>query len=83
VADRGEFAEAERVGREALDLAMSGDAIDDQGEALSLLAEVMVAAGRSEDAVALFREAIQRFERKGNVVSAGRTRERLAALGID
>jgi hypothetical protein len=31
LADRGEFTEAERLGREVVDLAMGGDALDDQG----------------------------------------------------
>jgi Flp pilus assembly protein TadD len=81
LADRGELAEAELLAREAVALAMGGDALDDQGEALSALAQVLVAAGRSEEAGALLHEAIDRYERKGNVVSAGRARERLAAQG--
>jgi hypothetical protein len=47
---------------------------------LSALAQVLVAAGRSEEAAALLREAIDRYERKGNVVSAAGARKRLAAL---
>ena len=39
------------------------------------------AAGRTEEAAVLVAEAIERYERKGNVVSAARTWERLAALG--
>jgi tetratricopeptide (TPR) repeat protein len=81
LADRGELAEAELLAREAVALAMGGDALDDQGEALSALAQVLVAAGRSEEAGALLHEAIDRYERKGNVVSARRARERLAAQG--
>jgi tetratricopeptide (TPR) repeat protein len=80
LADRGEFTEAERLVREVVDLAMGGDALDDQGEALSARAQVLVAAGPSEEAAALLREAIDRYERKGNVVSAAGARERLAAL---
>jgi class 3 adenylate cyclase/tetratricopeptide (TPR) repeat protein len=80
LADRGDREEAARLAREAVDMAKSGDAIDDQGEALSVLAEVMAAGGRSEEAVELLREAIERFERKGNVVSADRIGKRLAQL---
>jgi hypothetical protein len=60
---------------------MSGDALDDQGDNLSILAGILVAAGRSGEAAALFEEAIALHERKGNVVSAARARQRLAALG--
>jgi class 3 adenylate cyclase/tetratricopeptide (TPR) repeat protein len=80
LADRGDLDEAERVARAAVDLAESGDGIDDQGAALSVLAEVLVAAGRPDEAAALLREAIERYERKGNVVSAGQARKGLAAL---
>jgi len=80
LADRGELAEAERLAREAVDLASGGDALDDQAETLSVLARIVAAAGRSGEAAALFEEAIALYERKGNVVSAARAREQLAAL---
>jgi tetratricopeptide (TPR) repeat protein len=81
LADRGELAEAERLAREAVDLASGGDALDDQAETVSVLARIVAAAGRSGEAAALLREAIDKHERKGNVVSAARARQRLAALG--
>jgi class 3 adenylate cyclase/tetratricopeptide (TPR) repeat protein len=81
LADRGELHEAEGLAREAVELAKSGDALDDQGDNLSVLAGILVAPGRSGEAAALFEEAIALYERKGNVVSAARARERLAALG--
>jgi predicted ATPase/class 3 adenylate cyclase len=81
LADREELAEAEGLAREAVELAKSGDALDDQGDNLSVLAGILVAAGRSGEAAVLFEEAIALYERKGNVVSAARARERLAALG--
>lgn len=81
LADRGELVEAEGLAREAVELAKSGDALDDQGDHLSVLAGILVAAGRSGEAAALFEEAIALYERKGNVVSAARARERLVALG--
>jgi tetratricopeptide (TPR) repeat protein len=81
LADRGAFDEAEGLAREAVELAEGGDALDDQGDHLSVLAGILVAAGRSGEAAALFEEAIALHERKGNVVSAARARERLAALG--
>ncbi len=81
LADRGELAEAERVAREAVDLAKSGDGLEDRAQALSVLAGIVVAAGRPDEAAELCLEAIDLFERKGNVVSAGRVRQQLAALG--
>jgi class 3 adenylate cyclase/tetratricopeptide (TPR) repeat protein len=81
LAGSGHLTEAERLAREAVELAESGDAIDDQGEALFVLSEVVEAAGRSDESAALLREAIDRFERKGNVASANRARDRLASLG--
>jgi class 3 adenylate cyclase/tetratricopeptide (TPR) repeat protein len=81
LADRGELAEAERLAREAVDLASGGDALVDQAETLSVLARILVAAGRSDEAAALLRQAVDKYERKGDVVSASRARERLAALG--
>jgi class 3 adenylate cyclase/tetratricopeptide (TPR) repeat protein len=80
LADRGAFDEAVGIAREAVDLAKSGDALDDQGDNLSILAGILVGAGRSGEAAALFEEAIALHERKGNVVSAARVRQRLAAL---
>ena len=81
LAGRRDLTEAERQAREAVDLANSGDSIDDQGEALSVLSQVVEAAGRSDEAAALLDEAIDRHERKGNVSSASRARDRLASLG--
>ncbi len=50
-----------------------------QGDSLSILGEVLEAAGRDE-AVAAWREALGCYERKGVVPLARRVRERLAAL---
>jgi predicted ATPase/class 3 adenylate cyclase/Flp pilus assembly protein TadD len=80
LANRGDLGEADRLAREAVDLAKGGDGIDDQGEALSGLAQVLVAAGRSEEAVVMLQEAIEKFDQKGNVVSASRARERLTVI---
>jgi tetratricopeptide (TPR) repeat protein len=81
LAGRRDLAQAERLAREAVDLANSGDSIDDQGEALSVLSQVVEAAGRADEAAALIEEAIDRHERKGNVSSASRARDRLTSLG--
>jgi hypothetical protein len=42
-------------------------------------AEVLEAAGRRDDAIDAWREALDRYERKGIIPLARRVRERLAA----
>jgi tetratricopeptide (TPR) repeat protein len=78
-AHRGEYAEAERLARAAVTSAELTDSLLAQGDARRDLAEVLERADRSEEAIAALREALDRYERKGAVVPAGRVRERLAA----
>jgi tetratricopeptide (TPR) repeat protein len=84
LARQGKFAEAESVARQALELIRrSDDVIDDQANTLMDLAEVLEIAGKPEEAMPLAAEALQLYERKGNVVSAANARkflsERVAA----
>ena len=79
-AARGRHAEAERLAREAVDYSLRSDSPAQQGDALCGLAEVLEAAGRRDDAIAAWREALNRYERKGIIPLARRVRERLAAL---
>jgi tetratricopeptide (TPR) repeat protein len=65
---RGAVEDAEGLAREAVALAADTDFLNMQGDALSALADVL----RDADAR---REALERYERKGNVVSAARTRD--------
>ena len=76
----GNHPEAERLAREAVDLAEQTDMLNRQGHALADLAEVLAVAGRSEAAADQLAEALARYERKGNVVSAATARRRLADL---
>jgi tetratricopeptide (TPR) repeat protein len=80
LAARGDLEGAERLAREAVVMADQGDALDEQAETRAVLADVLTTAGRTEEAAPLLRDAIDRYERKGNVVTAARTRERLDAL---
>jgi class 3 adenylate cyclase/tetratricopeptide (TPR) repeat protein len=76
---RGEHPEAERLARESVGWAERSDSLHTQGDSFRVLAEVLEAAGRREDAIAAWQEALDRFERKQIIPLARRTRERLAA----
>ena len=77
---QGDYAEAERLAREALTYTHETDSPRFQADAFCDLAEVLEAAGRREKAVAAWREALGCYERKGIIPLARRTRERLATL---
>jgi len=80
LARRGQVEEAEVLAREAVAIGDATDMLDSQGEAYADLGDVLLLARKPEDAAAAFEQALERFERKGNLVSAGRTRTRLAEL---
>jgi tetratricopeptide (TPR) repeat protein len=83
LARRGEHAEAERIAREAVALSDETDQLDMQGDAYADLAEVLVLADRPEEATEALEQALARYERKEDLVKAGRARDRLAALRGD
>jgi tetratricopeptide (TPR) repeat protein len=72
--------EAERLSREAVDLAEATDSVQLRAEALLGLGEVLDLGGRGVEARPFIEEAGKLFEQKGNIVAAGRARERLGAL---
>jgi tetratricopeptide (TPR) repeat protein len=80
LARRGEHAEGERLAREAVAIAEESDTLDQQGNAYADLAEVLALAGKPDEAASALEQALERYERKENLVSAQRTRERLAKL---
>ena len=80
LARRGEHAEAERLAREAVAIGEGTDRLNDQGDANADLAEVLLLGGKASEAAAALEQALDRYERKGNLVMARRTRDRLAAL---
>jgi class 3 adenylate cyclase/tetratricopeptide (TPR) repeat protein len=80
LARRGELGEAERIAREAVAIGEETDALDAQGDTYADLAEVLSLAGRTKEATEALEQALARYERKGNLVMAGRTRERRRAL---
>ena len=44
------------------------------------LGEVLLLSGKREEALAVLEYAVDRYERKGNLVSTGRAQERLAEI---
>jgi class 3 adenylate cyclase/tetratricopeptide (TPR) repeat protein len=78
-AQRGERA-AEALVLEALELTGKTEELESQAQVFMDLAEVLELSGRSDEAVPHLREALARYDAKGNVVSAARARERLDAL---
>jgi tetratricopeptide (TPR) repeat protein len=80
LAHRGEHAEAERLAREAVAGQEQSDNLTFQGDAWCDLAEVLAAAGRDEEAATALAEALERYERKGNIPLARQVRKRLSAL---
>jgi tetratricopeptide (TPR) repeat protein len=80
LARRGEHAEAQRLAGEAVTIGDDTDLLDGQGQAYADLAEVLVLGGKHDEAVAALEQALERFERKGNLVMAGRMRDGLSAL---
>jgi class 3 adenylate cyclase/tetratricopeptide (TPR) repeat protein len=80
LARRGQHAEAERLAREAVAVCEETDMLDAQGDAYADFAEVLLLGGKTDEAVTALEQALERYERKGNLVMAGRARARLIAL---
>nr|MBA3244340.1 tetratricopeptide repeat protein [Actinomycetota bacterium] len=80
LARRGEDGQAEQLAREAVALGEATDDLNGQGDTYADLAEVLLLAGKPDEAAAALEQALERYERKGNVVSARRVRARLTEL---
>ena len=72
-AARGDLAGAETVARKAIDLPIRDEFPEFAAEARLALAEALHSAGR-DDAYELGAEALELYERKGNIVGAARVR---------
>jgi class 3 adenylate cyclase/tetratricopeptide (TPR) repeat protein len=83
LARRGELAEGERLAREAVAIGESTDMLNSQGDTFADLAEVLIMGGRMEEAQAELEQALERYERKGNLVLAGRMRARRESLLLE
>jgi class 3 adenylate cyclase len=75
---RGEYEEAERLAREAVSFVEQTDSLNEQGDAYLDLGQILAAEGRSAEAAREFEQALDRYERKKNLVMAERARERIA-----
>ncbi len=80
LASRGDRALAERLAREAVEIIDSSDMLNQQGDALCDLAEVLAAAGRTDEAFEALEQARERYERKKNLAMVAQVRPRLEEL---
>jgi class 3 adenylate cyclase/tetratricopeptide (TPR) repeat protein len=80
LARRGAAREAERLAREAVEIAETTEMLDAEANAYADLAEVLELVGDVEGAEAALEAALARYERKENLPSAERARMRLAGL---
>lgn len=76
----GQHADAQRLAHEAVAVGEQTDMVGIQGDGYADLAQVLLLGGKPDGAAAALEQALERYERKGNVVSAGRARARLAEL---
>jgi class 3 adenylate cyclase len=83
LARRGRHADAERLAREAVAMGDEIQWLNGQAHAYADLAETLALAGKTAAARDALRQALDRFERKGNLVEAERVRVKLAELGHD
>jgi class 3 adenylate cyclase/tetratricopeptide (TPR) repeat protein len=79
-AHRGEHAEAEALAREAVSIAERTDALDAQADAHCDLAEVLHAAGRTDEAAAALEQALERYERKKNLAMVAQVKPKLEEI---
>ena len=79
-ASRGEDADAERLAREAVAITRRTDGLNWQAEALCDLAEVLAAAGRTEEASEALEQALERYERKKNLAMIAQVTPKLERL---
>src|SRR5262249_25600382 len=79
-ARRGEHDRGEQLARHAIAVVEQTDMLNDHGDALCDLAEVLVLAGSRADAAEELEKALALYEQKGNLVMLERTRTRIADL---
>ena len=77
-ARQGDFVLSEQLAAKAVALAGETDHLNMQGDALASLAVVLEASGRPSEAERAAAAAVERYDRKGNLVMAKRMRAQLA-----
>ncbi|HXJ65088.1 MAG TPA: adenylate/guanylate cyclase domain-containing protein [Actinomycetota bacterium] len=77
---RGEHDEALGLARESVGIFRETDELSFLADSLASFAGVAASAGLVDEAIASLREAVDCYERKGNLVGAATARERLTAL---
>jgi tetratricopeptide (TPR) repeat protein len=77
-AARGDFEPALALAREAVEIAAGTDYFEHAADMCLALAEVERAAGNADGSAAAARDALARYEQKGNLVGARRARAMLA-----
>jgi class 3 adenylate cyclase len=77
LARQGAIEEAEHVARQALELVARTDALNRRADSLLVLAEILRAQGREDEASGCIHEALRLYEQKGNAVSAERAQSML------
>jgi tetratricopeptide (TPR) repeat protein len=80
LADLGAYEDAERFAREALVEVAPTEAIDTQARSWTSLGYVLASAARVDDALDAYRQALDRYELKGNLPAAVRVRRTIARL---
>jgi tetratricopeptide (TPR) repeat protein len=83
LARRGEHGDAERLAREAAEIALRTQMPSAQGDAYRDLASVLELVEKGQEAVAALEQALRFYERKGNLVMTERVRGRLETLRVD
>jgi thioredoxin-like negative regulator of GroEL len=73
----GRTSSAEQLACEAVAICDRTDALNWQGDALSDLAEVLAAAGRTHEAADALEQALDRYGRKKNLAMVAQVRPRL------
>jgi class 3 adenylate cyclase/tetratricopeptide (TPR) repeat protein len=80
LAERGEAEAAERLAREAVERAFATEYVQMRADTLRAFADVLAAAGRSEEAAEVLAQAIGVYEAKGFLLLADRARASLKEL---
>jgi tetratricopeptide (TPR) repeat protein len=83
LARTGDGEEAERLAREAVSLAETTDNLNYCAGTYADLAQVLILVGKPDEAAVALREALTRYEQKGNLVMSQRTRDQLAITPLE